>query len=119
MTLTVRELLIAVDSGALKRLAAQPIPAVGAWRLRRIQRAADAEYGPANIARLSLITEDNSMPLNGGPARIVRPDCMAAFEAEPLFAQTVTINCEPLTLDFITGAMISADDLEALESILH
>jgi len=119
MTLTIRELLIAVDSGALKRLGTQPIAAVGAWRLNRIRRIIEAEYGPANAARSSLITEANSIPLNGGPARIVKSECMAAFEAEALFAQTVTLDCEPLTLDLIAEASISTDDMEAILPLLQ
>lgn len=119
MTLTIRELLIAVDSGALKRLAAQPIPAMGAWRLHRILRLLGAEYDPANAARLSLITESNSVPVNGGQGRMVKPECIAAFEADPLFAQTVTIDAEPIAVAMLDGSTISASDMELIAPLLQ
>jgi len=119
MILTVREILIAVDSGALKRLAAQPIPAVGAWKLQRLLRLLGAEYGAANAARMALITEDNSILVNGGPGRMVKPECFAAFEAEPVFAQTVTIDAEPIPLALIEGATISASDMELIAPLIQ
>lgn len=119
MTLTVKEILIAVDSGALKRLAQQPIPAIGAWNLRRILRLLEAEYGAANAARLALITEENSIPVNGGPTRMVKPEFVAAFEADPVFAQTVTIDVDPLPVALIEGAAISASDMDLIGPLIQ
>ena len=87
MTITVKEILLAVDSGALKRLAGQPIPAMGAWKLRRILRLLEAEFA-------------------------------AAFEADPVFAQSVTLDCEPLPVDLLAGATISASDMELVSALL-
>lgn len=118
MTLTVRDILIAVDSGALKRLAQQPIPATGAWKLRRILRLLEAEYSAANAARLALMTEDNSIPVNGGQGRMVKPECAAAFEADPVFAQTVELNADPISLESLAGATISAADMDLIAPVL-
>ena len=119
MTLTIRELLIAVDSGALRRLAAQPIPAVGAWRLRRLLRLLEAEYGAAATARIGLMTDENSIPVNGGQGRKVRDEYVAAFEADPVFAETVTINAEPIPVAMLEGATISASDMELIAPLLQ
>ena len=97
MTITVKEILLAVDSGALKRLAGQPIPAMGAWKLRRILRLLEAEYGAA---------------------RMVKPEFAAAFEADSVFAQAVTLDCEPLPVDLLAGATISASDMELVSALL-
>jgi hypothetical protein len=119
MILTVREILIAVDSGALKRLAQQPIPAVGAWRLRRILRLLEAEYGAASAARIGLMTEENSMPVNGGAARMVKPEFAAAFEADPVFAQTIQIDAEPIPVAMLEGSTLSASDMELIAPLIQ
>ena len=119
MILTVKEILIAVDSGALKRLAGQPIPAVGAWKLRRVLRLLEAEYGAAAAARIGLMTDENSIPVNGGAARMVRPEFAAAFEADPVFAQTVTIDAEPIPVAMLEGSTISASDMELIAPLLQ
>jgi len=119
MTLTVRDILIAVDSGALKRLAAQPIPAMGAWKLRRILRLLEAEYGAAAAARMVLMTDDNSLSVNDGAGRMVKPEFAAAFEADPVFAQTVKLDCEPLPVDLLAGATISTSDMELIAPLLQ
>ena len=118
MTITVKEILIAVDSGALKRLAGQPIPAMGAWKLRRILRLLEAEYGAAAAARVALMTDANSIPVNDGAARMVRPEFAAAFEADPVFAQIVKLDCETLPVELLAGATISASDMELISSLL-
>lgn len=119
MQLTIRELLVAVDSGALKRLAQQPIPAVGAWKLRRIMQLLMAEYGPANEARMGLITDENSLPVNGGQGRMVKPEFVAAFEADPVFAQTVEIKADPIALEMLANATISAADMDLIAPLLQ
>lgn len=118
MILTVKDILVAVECGALKRLAAQPIPAVGAWRLRRILRLLEAEYGAAAQARLDLMTDENSMPVNGGKGRMVKEEFVAAFQADPVFSQTVTIDAEPIPVAMLDGATISASDMELISPML-
>jgi hypothetical protein len=118
MTITVKEILLAVDSGALKRLAGQPIPAMGAWKLRRILRLLEAEYGAAAAARVALMTDENSLSVNDGAARMVKPEFAAAFEADSVFAQIVTLDCEPLPVDLLAGATISASDMELISALL-
>jgi hypothetical protein len=119
MTITVKDILVAVDSGALKRLAAQPIPAMGAWKLRRILRLLEAEYGAAAAARVALMTDTNSLSVNDGAARMVKPEFAAAFEADAVFAQIVTLDCEALPVDLLAGATISTSDMELIAPLLQ
>lgn len=119
MVLTVRDILVAVDSGALKRLAAQTIPVMGAWKLRRILRLLEAEYGAAAAARMALMTPENSLSVNDGKGRVVKPEFLAAFSADPLFAQTVTLDCEPLQVELLAGATISTSDMELIAPLLQ
>lgn len=118
MVLTVRQIIVAVDSGALKRLVTQPIPAVGAWRLRRVLQRLEAEYGPANAARMSLMNDQNSLVVNNGAARMVRQECAAEFEANPVFAQQVTLDVEPIPVTMLDGATISAADMDLIAPLL-
>ena len=119
MTLTVRELLIAVDSGALKRLAEQPIPVTGAWRLRRVLRLLEAEYASAHAARMALFTDENSVPINGNQGRMVKPECVADFEASPLLTETVDIDAKPISVAHdLAGATITVADLGLIAPIL-
>jgi hypothetical protein len=49
---------------------------------------------------------------------MVRPEFAAAFEADAVFAQIVTLDCEPLPVDLLEGATISASDMELVSALL-
>jgi hypothetical protein len=124
IVLTVRQLIMMGDSGALAKLAAQDFPAVTAYRISRIISMVQPEIARAMKSRQSLFTDDNStsMPSLGSGGRQVKPEKMEAFMAalNPLLDEKVEVSVTPLSFDDdLAGAKFSARDIEALGPLLR
>ncbi len=116
MQVTVRQILLAVESGALDRLLRQGLPPKGAWKLARMLRKIRVEYGDATAAKRKLFTEENSTLDVKSDLRTIKPEFLAEMtpQADALFDQSVEIDVEPVTPEDIAGASITVQDLEQL-----
>ena len=66
----------------------------------------------ATAAKDALFTPENSDPLGNG--RSLKPECTAAFFADPLFSASVEVDITPLTPSDLMDALISPAQIDAL-----
>jgi hypothetical protein len=119
LTITVRELLISIDSGAVARLAALEIPVEVSWQVSRIVRALHAEYQDANAARVKLFTDKNSEAVRAGASeRQIKSGHEADYFSSPLFAQVVTLDFEPVSIATLGSIKISPADILNLGPVI-
>ena len=119
LTITVRELLISIDSGAVARLAALEIPVEVSWQVSRIVRALHSEYQDANAARVKLFTDKNSEAVRAGTSeRQIKPGHEADYFNSPLFAQVVTLDFEPVSIAMLGSIKISPADILNLGPVI-
>jgi hypothetical protein len=119
LTITVRELLISIDSGAVARLAGLEIPVEVSWQVSRIVRALHAEYQDANAARVKLFTDKNSEAVRAGASeRQIKPGHEADYFNSPLFAQVVTLDFEPVSIATLGSIKISPADILNLGPVI-
>jgi hypothetical protein len=118
MKLTVKELLRCADSGVLAALSAQRLPVVSAFKISRLIRILQPEALAAQAQRNALFTDQNSVQIEGAPpgVRSIKPDCMDDFGSMigPLLAVEIDIPIDPLTMDDLSGAVLSALEFDAL-----
>ncbi len=114
MKLTVAQLITA--DPALACLATQPHKGRVAFRIRRVITAFQPAIVAAMASRNSLLTEENSDEVKG--VRQIRPEHIAGFIADPLFAELVELPIEPLTAADLEDAVISPAHLDALGPLL-
>ena len=119
LTITVRELLISIDSGAVARLAALEIPVEVSWQVSRIVRALHSEYQDANAARVKLFTDRNSEVVRAGASeRQIKSGHEADYFNSPLFAQVVTLDFEPVSIAMLGSIKISPADILNLGPVI-
>tara|TARA_R110000868_G_scaffold21196_1_gene88317 strand:+ start:3629 stop:4000 length:372 start_codon:yes stop_codon:yes gene_type:complete len=119
ITITIRELLISIDSGAVMRLSALELPVEVSWQISRLVRALHLEYREANAARVKLFTETNSAEVKpGSPERYIKPGHENDYFNAPLFAQAVTIDFEPISIATLGSIKISTADILNLGPIV-
>jgi hypothetical protein len=107
---SVKELLLAYESGALGKLMQQDIPVAGTWKLARLIRRIDSEYKDASAAKLKLFTDEMSSEVSPG-VRTIKPDRIEEFNTNPLFSKVIEIDADQLTWEDLAGAKLSAADL--------
>tara|TARA_R110000868_G_scaffold65726_5_gene196253 strand:- start:347 stop:742 length:396 start_codon:yes stop_codon:yes gene_type:complete len=119
LTITVRELLISIDSGAVARLAALEIPVEVSWQISRLVRALQSEYQDANAARVKLFTDKNSEAIRSGTAdRQIKSGHEAEYFNSPLFAQVVSFDYEPVSIATLGSIKISPADILNLGPVI-
>lgn len=119
LTMTVREILISIDSGAIARLAALEIPVEVSWQVSRLVRALQSEYQDANAARVKLFTDKNSEAIRSGAAdRQIKSGHEAEYFNSPLFAQVVTFDYEPVSIATLGSIKISPADILNLGPVI-
>jgi len=116
ITLTVLQVL--QSAPAIQALAVQPHKGRVAFRIRRLVQALQPLIQTASASQESLFTAANSVVLANG-RRQIRPECTSEYLKDPLFAETVEVNVEPLSQGDLEDAMISPEQLDALGPLLE
>lgn len=98
---------------AMQKLAPQKLTGVATLRIKRLAAKLEPELRVAIDARDTLLTPENSIEGHGG-SRQIKPACLAAFLAAPLFGETITVDILPLLPADIAEARLSGEDLDLL-----
>jgi hypothetical protein len=97
----------------MRQLVRQKTTGLAALRIMRLVAKLNPELRAAEEARNTLATPENSVEIEGG-LRQIRPACLAAFLASPLFTENLDIDALPLRPADIAEAHLSVEDLELL-----
>lgn len=114
MKTELERIFVSVDSGALNRLLAQPLPVQISYRLGKIAKTVDAELKEYNTARIKLLEKYGK--LNGDQYEFGSDNSKKAFQSElaELLQSEVEIPGDRFKLDGLGKCEISAVDLAIL-----